>query len=181
MPFICLWSRSVSSLAVMITFVKSCFKIIVFIAIEKWDWWSCLGISVFPIPSLTIENNLKHFAISLETSTEERLVRQTISCLWFHFLSHFSLNLCILERTRNYWSLWLMDALKPFSLWVMLVFNVKSNNMRPQHLQIAETSQLSENRKQLKKKFKKSLYILIIDPKGQENGKTNNDRMRGKL
>ena len=40
---------------------------------------------------------------------------------------------------------------------LMLVFNVKSNNMRPQHLKIAETSQLSENRKQLKKNFK-SLY-----------------------
>ena len=50
-----------------------------------------------------------------------------------------------------------MDAFKPFSLWVMLVFNVKANNMRPQHLKIAETGQLSESRKQLKRNFE-SLY-----------------------
>lgn len=60
-----------------------------------------------------------------------------------------------------------MDVFRPFSLWVMLVFNVKSNNMRPQHLKIAETGQLSENRKQLKRNFE-SLCILIIDPKGQK-------------
>ena len=44
-----------------------------------------------------------------------------------------------------------MDALKPFSLSVVLVFNVKSNNMRPQYLKTGETGQLSENRKQLKR------------------------------